>query len=439
MSRFFVLLLCSLAAACTFDVRPGASSKAGGESNPQRAVLIDAGLFYPERIALPDNSALLVSVDAVTATERKTLTRFTTDLKGRQVPIPLRFSFEPRVEPQDGRGVVHELNAAVVADGRLLRLAGPVLVTVAESEARLGRIRLRPPLEAGFGQAWQCGSARVLLGAVDIRVFLGLNDALHAVEQVPAASGVRYRSREDPTLGVHRKGGETLLIRDEDEVTECQRIEALDAPISGGGNEPGWHIDVEEDSIELTSDYGQNVIEAELLQAGSSGWTTRFRGVGENGPILAAFSRKLCRDSATGVPHPYSVEVQSGSGGLVGCGGRPQDLLTGKRWRVTHLGDDRVPDGPEDDIEITIRFDADGRASGRAACNQYTSAYELSGEGLSLDAAAATRMACAEPRMSLERRFLTLLDEVQRFDIGPEGELVLIGRDGRITAVPRDR
>lgn len=87
---------------------------------------------------------------------------------------------------------------------------------------------------------------------------------------------------------------------------------------------------------------------------------------------------------------------------------------------------------------MTIEFDAEGRVSGHAACNQYTAGYELSGEGLSIDTVAATRMACAEPRMSLEHRFLNMLAQVQRFDIGQQGELVLIGPDGQMTAVQRD-
>lgn len=436
MIRLLALLLCSLAAACTFDIRPGSGTGASDdESAPGRAVMIDAELFYPERIALPGDSRLLVTVDAVDASGRTSLTRFSTALDGRQVPIPLQFSFEP----QEGSRVLHELSIGIVAGDELLRLAGPVLVRVSEGRAPIDRIRLHAPLDAGFGQAWECGSARVLLGAVDTGVFLAVDNALHAVEPVAAASGARYHSKRDPALGIHEKGGELLLLRGDDDVSECHRIEALEPPVSGRGNEPGWHIDIEEDSIELASDYGQTVTRARLIGAGTSGATTHFRGSGESGPILASFSRRVCRDSATGMPHPHGVRVQFEDGTLNGCGGEPLDLLVEHDWLVTQLGDASVPDNGSDGetIEITMRFDDEGRVSGGAACNRYAAEFELGGEGLSLGRAAATKMACAEPRMTLEGRFLALLSQVQRFDIGPDGELRLITPAGPITAVPQ--
>lgn len=436
MIRLFALLLCGLSAGCTFDVRPGSGSGTDDEPVSEPAVMIDAELFYPERIALPGESRLLVAVDAVDATGRTSLTRFSTALDGRQVPIPLRFS----VQLQGGDRVVHELSAAVIAGNRLLRLTGPVLVEPVDADARIGDIRLHPPLEAGFGQAWECGSETVLLGAIDTGVYLAADDVLHAVERVPAASGARYRSLEDSTLGIHEKGGQILLLRGDDEATDCRRLEPLDVPLSGGGNEPGWHIEVGEDAIELTSDYGQTVTQAALINSDASGLATHFRGSGDNGPILATFRRKICKDSATGMPHPHTLEVQYEDGTLSGCGGRPQDLLVDRDWRVTRLGDDAVPEqgGDEREIKVTIRFDAEGRVSGHAACNQYTAGYALSGEGLSVDAPASTKMACAEPRMSLESRFLELLAAVERFDIDRDGALVLIGSSGKITALARE-
>ena len=433
MTRILAIVLCGLTAACTFNVRPGADAGASDESAPDRDVMIDAELFYPERIALPGESKLLVAVDAVDADGRTSLTRFSTALEGRQVPIPLQFSFEAK----EGDRVLHELSAAVVAGDELLRLTGPVLVRASDGEAPIDRIRLHTPLKAGFGRAWECGSSRVLLGAVDTGVFLAVDDALHALEPVAAASGARYRSVRQPALGIHEKGGELLLLRGDDDVSECRRLEALEPPVSARGNEPGWHIDISKESIELTSDYGQTVTQATRIGTGTSGATTHFRGTGENGPILASFSRRTCRDSATGMPHPHAVRVQFEGGTLSGCGGEPLDLLVEHDWLVTRLGDAPVPDNGRDGekIEITMRFDGEGRVSGRAACNQYSAEFELGGEGLSLGRAATTKMACAEPRMMLEGRFLALLSQVRRFDIGPDGELQLITPAGRITAV----
>lgn len=431
--RLFLLVPTALwLAGCTWTVDMRSDEDAPGSGTPE-AFFVEAELFYPERVALPGDAEMLVAVDAVSEDARRSLTRFSTRLEGRQVPIPLGFS----VQPEGDGSVLYELSAALLAGNRLLRLTGPVLVMPEQGQAKLGEVRLQRPLETGFGQGWQCGQTTLMFGAVDDRVFLAVDGRLHPLEQVPAASGTRYRSLSDPAIAVHEKSGDIVLSRGEETQSACRRVEALAPPVSGGGNEPGWRIEIGDARVELTSDYGQTVTEAALIRTGSSGLTTRFRGLGQHGPVLAAFERTVCRDSATGMPHPYGVDVQFEGGKLTGCGGRPSDLIADKTWRVVELGADPVPEQANDqtEIEITLHFDREDRVSGRAACNRYTAEYKLGGEGLSIGRAAATRMACTEPLMALERRFLTLLSGIERFDIGEGGELILIGPDGRITAV----
>lgn len=436
MNRALLILLTALVTACTFELRPGQTTTPGAEidtSGTTQPIMITARLFYPERVALPGESDLIVNVDAIGPHGRRTLTRFDSSLDGRQVPIPLRFS----VEPDESGPILIELYAAIFAGEHLLRLAGPVLVNASGGEADLGRVRLMPPEQAGFGQAWRCGDQDILFGAVGNQPLLGLDGTVVPLEIAPAASGASYRGADDPDIGVHEKGGEIIVTRSGETLDDCRRVERLRPPLAGGGNEPGWRIEIDEQRIELNSDYGQTVTRAQLIHTGASGRTTRFRGVGDNGAILAAFSHSVCRDSATGMPHPYSVEVQFEDGTLSGCGGRPRQLLTANDWVVERLGTQTVPDSGEDEeaLEITLEFDEQGRVSGRSACNRYTAGYELTGERLSIDLAAATRMACSEPRMMLEDRFLELLAGVEHFNIGQDGELILIGSQGRITAV----
>lgn len=433
MTRALPLILTTLwLGGCTWTVDMR-GDEAEAETTPPDPFFVEARLFYPERVALPGDAEMLVAVDAVDGEGRKSLTRFGSRLDGRQVPIPLGFS----VQPDDSDPALYEFSAAIVAGERLLRLTGPVLVLPEDGRARLGDVRLQPPLATGFGQAWRCGQATVMFGAVGEQAFLAVDERLHAVRQAPAASGVRYHAVAEPTLGIHEKGGVIRLLRGGEAGADCRRLEPLEPPLSGGGNEPGWRIEIGEHDMELISDYGQTVTGASLIHTGSSGRTTRFRGIGEHGPVLAAFSRSVCRDSATGMPHPYTVGVQFEGGRLGGCGGRPAELLLSTTWRVVRLGEQRVPEtvGEEKDVEISLAFDAEGRLTGRAACNRYTAGYELGGEGLAVSPAAATEMACHERLMALEDRFLGLLAGIERFDIGADGELILLGPRGRITAV----
>jgi heat shock protein HslJ len=77
----------------------------------------------------------------------------------------------------------------------------------------------------------------------------------------------------------------------------------------------------------------------------------------------------------------------------------------------------------------------EGRVAGNASCNRFVGGYNLSGEGLSFTQMGTTMMACEEPLGLQEARFLELLQAVSRFEISPEGRLVLHTPDGRsITA-----
>jgi heat shock protein HslJ len=56
-----------------------------------------------------------------------------------------------------------------------------------------------------------------------------------------------------------------------------------------------------------------------------------------------------------------------------------------------------------------IQFTEDDKAGGNSSCNRFTSSYTLSGTQLSFAQAASTRMACPEPLMEQEQRFLAAL------------------------------
>jgi len=88
-----------------------------------------------------------------------------------------------------------------------------------------------------------------------------------------------------------------------------------------------------------------------------------------------------------------------------------------------------------DRSRATLNFAVDGNLSGRASCNTFTTTYKLSGEGLAIGKTAATMVACAPSLMQQEGRFLDILQQAKRFEIGDTGALVLLTPDNRrITA-----
>jgi putative lipoprotein len=92
-----------------------------------------------------------------------------------------------------------------------------------------------------------------------------------------------------------------------------------------------------------------------------------------------------------------------------GGSGQTSAPLAGTSWLAQDIDGPGVLAG----VQSTLLFDAAKRISGRAACNQYFGAVERGGGGaLRLKPAGATRMACLEPVMEQERRYLEALGAV---------------------------
>lgn len=96
--------------------------------------------------------------------------------------------------------------------------------------------------------------------------------------------------------------------------------------------------------------------------------------------------------------------------------------LEGSQWELARWSADE-PTGKEAVVSLSF---AEGRFSGHAGCNRYGAAVR-DGDApgsLVVGAAMATRMACEQPRMGIEDRFLRLLPAVQSFRFTP-GMLML--------------
>lgn len=95
--------------------------------------------------------------------------------------------------------------------------------------------------------------------------------------------------------------------------------------------------------------------------------------------------------------------------------------LAGAEWR-------RIDDADANPHPPTITFE-DGRASGYAGCNRWFASVTRAGDALRFGQAGATRMACAEPAMAAERRFLTVINATRAARIIGD-ELILTDEAG---------
>jgi heat shock protein HslJ len=193
------------------------------------------------------------------------------------------------------------------------------------------------------------------------------------------------------------------------------------------GNEPGWLLELGQRKLTLSTNYGQDQLAVPVPRAETADGLTRYsiEDVSLNITILDRY----CSDSMTGMPYPMTVIVEHEGTELAGCGGDSASLLLGVEWIVDEI------DGAElvEDTQATIEFNEQGRVSGYTSCNRYLGRYALTGEGLTFDRASmgVTRMACLPDVMTQELYFLDIIGQVYRFEIDPDGRLVLHAADGR--------
>jgi heat shock protein HslJ len=206
-----------------------------------------------------------------------------------------------------------------------------------------------------------------------------------------------------------------------------QAVREPKLPFTARGQEPGWMITIDTSTIFLNTEYGAlqlNMARTEP-QATADGILYSTEADGRR---LEVFIRpEICADVATGMPHPYKVRFELDGQGHAGCGGDPNTLLTGGEWTVQSI--DGVPVG--ENSEVTILFMEEWRVAGSASCNRFIGGYRLTGEGLSFSELGTTMMACEEHLSRQESRFLEVLKTVVRFEISPEGHLVLHTSDQR--------
>ena len=85
--------------------------------------------------------------------------------------------------------------------------------------------------------------------------------------------------------------------------------------------------------------------------------------------------------------------------------------LAGSEWRPTEIGNIENPAGSE----MFVRFGGESKIEGHGGCNRFFGTYKLVGDRIEIGPLGATRMACPEPIMEREARFLGALENATQF------------------------
>ena len=89
-------------------------------------------------------------------------------------------------------------------------------------------------------------------------------------------------------------------------------------------------------------------------------------------------------------------------------------------------------DGPGDQQAITIHFQADGRVTGFAGCNDFFGSFVATDKTLEIGPLGATRKACPAPIMQQETAFLAAIESTTDYYI--DGSKLVLGDGERTTS-----
>lgn len=384
---------------------------------------ITGTLIYPERIALPSGSEVLVSVEgAFGSTLGETL--FVTE--GEQVPLAFALDVPARLQ---GR-----VNALIRVDGQPSWIAQDLRLAAGTEAADLGEIRLARITPLAFATSFDCGGTALSFGILEDKATLRVGTRDFEMQAAVAASGARYVAVGDDSTEFWSRGDRATVTVEGQVLAECVETVAETGPYRARGNEPGWSVTLNETEIEIVADYGALTRSAPrpAVQITPGAYMFDMPGI----TARLTLEDRLCADDATGMPYPHHAILDLDDRRLAGCGGDPASLLTGVDWKIATVAEETVAEGSE----AMLTFGADGRVWGSTGCNRFMGGYDLTGEGLGLGQMGVTMMACSEDLMTQERAVLDALAAVRRFDLSEDGTLMLIGgeEDAALLSATRD-
>ncbi len=371
---------------------------------------IAGSLTYLARIALPPDAEVAVTARGAFETVLGA-SRFTAD--GKQVPLPFSLTVP--------NGLSGQLDALIRIGGAPRWIIRDIAFDASDMPVDLGELRLDPTTPLAFATQYDCNGRPVAFGILNDRAVLRVDGRDFEMEEAVSASGARYVASDGSDTEFWSKGDTAMLTLEGQDMGQC--IKAMPEPFlyRARGNEPGWHVRIGDDTVDITADYSALSLTTPRPEVQVSPGAYSFAMPQIDARLT--LQERLCHDDATGMPYPHIATLRLGERRLTGCGGDPAELLTGAAWHIEHVAGQEVTDN----ADITIAFDTVGRISGRAGCNRFMGGYELTGEGLRLGRMGVTMMACPAAQMAQERRVLDALDTVRRFYIDASGWLLLVG------------
>jgi heat shock protein HslJ len=116
---------------------------------------------------------------------------------------------------------------------------------------------------------------------------------------------------------------------------------------------------------------------------------------------------------------------------LAACASGGADPLANTQWELVSMGAPGAEAPVIAGSQVTLAFEADGRAGGESGCNTYGGNYRVDGDAITFDEVASTLMACADQAvMDQEQRFFLALQNAGTFELSGDN-LAIQSADGQ--------
>lgn len=250
------------------------------------------------------------------------------------------------------------------------------------------------------------------------------------LKQAISASGARYTGKMNQDEIVFWSKGRSATLEENGASVSCTESANL-LPLQMSGNEPSWMVIFDTAVTKVRMNFGEQVASLPPVQMKQVQGQWLYTTTDGQQTLTAQLDHVLCEDSMSGMTYPMKASVTMDQQKYQGCAGNPLQVLVGDAWKVKQIG------GAAAVGDVTLTFDDASRFSGRAGCNHYSGQYHLTGEGLKFGRAATTRMACAPELMQQESQYVSLLSQVQRFEITQDGALLLYGENDQTIRAER--
>ncbi len=106
--------------------------------------------------------------------------------------------------------------------------------------------------------------------------------------------------------------------------------------------------------------------------------------------------------------------------------------ISGGPWAVEDLDGGGIPDGARLDISFEPGDAGTSRVTGHGGCNRFSGRWAQVGHDITIGPLVATRMACPQPLMEAETKYLKALDAAKTVAFDGDGALRLIGSAGTV-------